>query len=197
MLHLRQLQRRRTCAASWRFFSRVSCSPGGAAPWKTVGEGGPLHRLLSVQCTSGSPTQPSAQLQCSVFRKCVQWGWVQGRTRCWGPGSVIPVRQRRLCRVEMPHNRARNDTEDLGKVRMNLRRLAFRTPPSGLSQWVSVGCRVAHPFSAVEGACVILREALVSLCQVNLFNIAAKYNKSHIPNVPEGIAAIITVAGLL
>lgn len=38
----------------------------------------------------------------------------------------------------------------------------------------------------------ILREGLVSLCQVNLFNIAAKYNKSHVPNAPEGAAVITT-----
>lgn len=46
-------------------------------------------------------------------------------------------------------------------------------------------------------ACVILRERLVSLCQDNLLNIAAKYNKSHIPIVPEGTAVIITVVALL
>lgn len=43
----------------------------------------------------------------------------------------------------------------------------------------------------------ILRAALASLCQVNLFNAAAKYNKSHIPSVPEGSAIIITAVALL
>lgn len=46
-------------------------------------------------------------------------------------------------------------------------------------------------------AFVILGEGLVSLCQVNLFNIAAKYNKSHISDAPKGTTVITTVVALL
>lgn len=109
---------------------RVSCGPVGGRAVEDGEKGGALHRLLSVQRTSGSYSLPSARLLRSVLCECSPTGLSSGEDKKKNTQGLLPCNPSSLKaarRVELPHTRTRNDTEDLGKMCVNIRRLAFRT----------------------------------------------------------------------
>lgn len=114
---------------------RVSCGPGGG---RAVEDGEKVERYTAyLVCNAPLGAIHCHRLSCCALScvSAVQRGpssgedkKTQGLLPC-NPSSLKAAR-----RVELPHTRTRNDTEDLGKMCVNIRRLAFRT-----LQCVSVG----------------------------------------------------------
>lgn len=157
-------------------FRRVSCGPCGEK----------VERYTAYLVCNA----PLGVIRCHRL-SCCALSCASAVQRGWGLLLCNPSSLKAAWHVEMPHTRSRNDTEDLGKMCVNIRRLAFRTLQFFFpSVFPSAECPASRHGSGVRA--FILREGLVSLCQVNLFNIAAKYNKSHVPNAPEGAAVITT-----